>query len=85
MTESQPSLARPANKSIQLQDATAFVALKNRTLTQLYNDRPTWLANANRKLDETVFATYDWPSNLTDDDMLAKLLVLNLERSQANP
>jgi hypothetical protein len=30
--------------------------LKKRPLTNLYDDRPAWLANAHRVLDETVFA-----------------------------
>ncbi len=34
---------------------------KSRTLTNLYNARPTWLDNAHRKLDEAVFAAYGWP------------------------
>ena len=65
-------------------DASALVQLKNRTLTQLYNDRPSWLANAHRKLDEAVFAAYGWPSTLTDDELLAKLLELNLARAAAD-
>ncbi len=54
--------------------------LKKRTLTNLYNERPTWLANAHRKLDEAVFAAYGWPPDLADADVLARLLALNLER-----
>ncbi len=42
--------------------------LKHRTLTNLYNARPAWLANAHRKLDEAVFAAYGWPSTLTDPE-----------------
>ena len=61
------------------------MALKNRTLTELYNERPTWLANAHRALDDAVFAAYGWPSTLTDDELLAKLLELNLARSQSGP
>ena len=64
-------------------DASALVQLKNRTLTRLYNDRPTWLANAHRKLDEAVFAAYGWVTTLTDDELLAKLLELNLARAAA--
>jgi type II restriction/modification system DNA methylase subunit YeeA len=52
-----------------------------RTLTQLYNERPTWLDNAHRKLDTAVFAAYGWPVDLSDDDILARLLALNLERA----
>jgi hypothetical protein len=54
---------------------------KSRTLTNLYNARPTWLDNAHRKLDEAVCAAYGWPANLSDDDILARLLALNLKRA----
>jgi len=55
--------------------------LKKRTLTNLYNARPTWLANAHNVLDRAVFDAYGWPHDLTDDDLLARLLALNAERS----
>jgi len=55
--------------------------LKKRTLTNLYNERPTWLRNAHRKLDEAVFAAYGWDPGLSDEEVLAKLLALNLERA----
>lgn len=54
--------------------------LAKRTLTNLYNERPAWLDNAHRRLDEAVFAAYDWPADLTDDEILAELLELNLAR-----
>jgi hypothetical protein len=57
--------------------------LKERTLTQLYNQRPTWLDLAHRKLDETVFAAYGWDPVLSDEQILEKLLALNLERAAA--
>jgi type II restriction/modification system DNA methylase subunit YeeA len=61
--------------------------LKTRTLTNLYNQRPEWLANAHRALDEAVFAAYGWPSNLPKEEILARLLALNHERAgaQAKP
>ncbi len=52
-----------------------------RTLTNLYNARPTWLELAHKKLDEAVFAAYGWPSDLSDEEILEKLLALNLERA----
>jgi type II restriction/modification system DNA methylase subunit YeeA len=64
-------------------DDKAAMALKKRTLTNLYNDRPAWLANAHRALDEAVFAAYGWPSSLADDELLARLLDLNLAQSAA--
>jgi type II restriction/modification system DNA methylase subunit YeeA len=62
-------------------DAASAAQLKKRTLTNLYNDRPAWLAAAHRKLDEAVFAAYGWPADLPDDDLLARLLALNLSRA----
>ncbi len=56
--------------------------LKTRTLTNLYNVRPAWLADVHRKLDEAVFAAYGWPAALTDAELLEHLLVLNHQRAQ---
>ena len=56
---------------------------KKRTLTNLYNERPTWLDLAHRRLDTAVFAAYNWPLDLTDDQLLENLLALNLERAAA--
>jgi hypothetical protein len=53
-----------------------------RTLTNLYNARPTWLDLAHKRLDEAVFAAYGWKSDLSDEEILEKLLSLNLERSK---
>jgi hypothetical protein len=64
------------------QPAGLDVTLKKRTLTNLYNENPTWLQNAHRKLDEAVFAAYGWPTDLTDDEILARLLELNLKRAE---
>jgi hypothetical protein len=55
--------------------------LEKRSLTNRYNERPAWLANAHRRLDEAVFAAYGWPPHLSDDDLLARLLALNPERA----
>jgi type II restriction/modification system DNA methylase subunit YeeA len=55
--------------------------LKQRTLTNLYNQRPTWLAMAHEKLDRAVLAAYGWPHELGDEEILERLLALNLERA----
>ncbi len=54
--------------------------LKKRTLTNLYNARPTWLANAHDRLDAAVYAAYGWPADLPDKEVLKNLLALNLQR-----
>ncbi len=55
--------------------------LKKRTLTNLYNARPTWLALAHDRLDDAVLDAYGWPHDLSDEDILGRLLALNLERA----
>jgi len=64
-------------------DAQAAVTLKTRTLTNLYNERPQWLADAHRDLDAAVAAAYGWPADISVEDALAKLLELNLARASA--
>jgi len=56
---------------------------KKRTLTNLYKARPTWLDLAHKRLDEAVFAAYGLNSELSDKEILEKLLALNLERSKS--
>ena len=49
----------------------------------LYNECPAWLAKVHKRLDEAVFAAYPGApgADLSDDELLAKLLALNLERA----
>ncbi len=57
--------------------------LRRRTLTNLYNEDPTWLANAHAKLDAAVADAYGWPAGLPDGEVLERLLALNQERAEA--
>ena len=61
----------------------AAAILKKRTLTNLYNERPAWLDHAHRDLDVAVAAAYGWPADISEEDALARLLALNLERAAA--
>jgi hypothetical protein len=59
-------------------------ALHKRTLTNLYNQRPAWLAMAHDALDSAVAAAYGWTDHtpqMSDDEILARLLALNLQRA----
>ncbi|TCV80218.1 class I SAM-dependent DNA methyltransferase [Sulfurirhabdus autotrophica] len=64
---------------------TGFEAeLKKRTLTNLYNARPAWLDNVHKTLDRAVAHAYGWNDytpDMPDEEILRRLLVLNLERS----
>jgi hypothetical protein len=67
---------------IVAKDPDCAQLLAKRTLTNLYNERPTWLDLAHRKLDEAVFAAYGWNPAMSDEEILAKLLELNLRRNE---
>ena len=70
-------------KRIVANDTAAAKTLAGRTLTALYNDRPRWLVEAHRLLDEAVALAYGWPVTITIDDALRRLLNLNLARNAA--
>ena len=57
-------------------DEAAAKALKARTLTNLYNARPQWLADAHADLDAAVAC--GWPEDVADEEALGELLALNL-------
>jgi len=88
------AIADAARELVHLRDAwlnppgASEADLKSRTLTNLYNKRPEWLANAHRTLDRAVFAAYGWPEDpatLSKQDILARLLALNHQRAAAQP
>jgi type II restriction/modification system DNA methylase subunit YeeA len=84
------AIAEAARELVEKRDAwlnppnASAEELKRRTLTNLYNARPSWLAEAHRKLDAAVFAAYGWPVTLTDAELLERLLALNHERAAAS-
>lgn len=58
--------------------------LAKRTLTNLYNQRPAWLSAAHEALDAAVAAAYGWTDYTPatpDEDILKRLLALNLARA----
>lgn len=58
--------------------------LAERTLTKLYNVRPGWLKEAHTALDSAVAAAYGWTdysAAWSDEEILKRLLALNLERA----
>jgi type II restriction/modification system DNA methylase subunit YeeA len=55
--------------------------LSRRTLTNLYNQRPSWLDQAHERLDRAVHAAYGWDYPLERDEILRRLVELNLGRA----
>ncbi len=84
------AIANAARELVQLRDNwlnpqdVSDAELKKRTLTNLYNQNPQWLQNAHRKLDDAVLDAYGWSRDLPADEILEKLLALNLERANVN-
>jgi type II restriction/modification system DNA methylase subunit YeeA len=76
----EPEVAPGYPDRILPKDAVAAAKLRERTLTKLYNERPQWLDDAHRDLDEAVAAAYGWPAEISDEDALQELLDLNLAR-----
>jgi hypothetical protein len=66
---------------VEPRDEEVAKKLAKRTLTNLYNERPAWLANAHATLDAAVAAAYGFEPDLSDEAILEKLLALNVERS----
>jgi hypothetical protein len=66
---------------LEPRDIECAAKLKKRTLTNLYNERPAWLDLAHKKLDAAVAAAYGFPADLADEEILERLLALNLERA----
>jgi hypothetical protein len=87
--EQRDAIAAPARELVRLRDGwlnppgLTEEELKSRTLTNLYNQRPSWLANVHDDLDRAVLAAYGWPPDAGDDVILKQLLELNLSRQPA--
>ena len=64
-------------------EGASTAELGKRTLTALYNERPSWLVNAHVTLDAAVAEAYGWPVEINEDDALSRLLALNHEREPA--
>jgi len=66
---------------VEPRDEECAKKLAKRTLTNLYNERPAWLSHAHAKLDVAVATAYGFAIDLTDEQILEKLLALNIERA----
>jgi hypothetical protein len=66
---------------LEPRDADCAAKLKKHTLTNLYNERPAWLDLAHQKLDSAVADAYGCTADLTDEQVVERLLALNLERA----
>lgn len=86
-SEAQEEIGAAARRLVQLRDNWQAAADLNdaeraaRTLTSLYNERPSWLAVAHEQLDSAVARAYGLDPGVNDDDALRFLLSLNAARA----
>ena len=85
LVERVPEVVPGYPDRVLARSAKAAETLKTRTLTNLYNQRPQWLAAAHRDLDAAVAAAYGWPAEIGDEEALRHLLALNHQRAAAQP
>ena len=86
LVREEPDVAPSLPPRLLPVDEDAERELRKRTLTNLYNARPAWLAHLHTALDAAVFAAYGWaeagaPEGLEEEELLSRLLALNLERA----
>jgi hypothetical protein len=62
-------------------DEAAEKAVKKRTLTELYNQPPSWLRDLHDELDRGVLEAYGLPTDASEQTILAHLLALNAQLS----
>lgn len=84
------AIAEAARALVETRDAWLNPAgavaadLAKRTLTTLYNQRPSWLDGLHKALDAAVLTAYGWPASLTDNELLERLLARNKVRAEAS-
>jgi len=81
LVEEQAGLTSAHPKRLVPRSPEAAAALNKRTLTALYNSRPAWLDSAHKRLDKAVIEAYGWPSDISEDQIVDRLLGANMERS----
>ena len=85
LVREEPDVAPSLPPRLLPVSAEAAAVLKTRTLTNLYNDRPSWLAQRHAALDAAVWSAYGWPSDVGEEEALERLLALNLARADLTP
>lgn len=56
-----------------------------RSMTALYNENPPWLQTVHAELDAAVADAYGWPPDLADDEILRRLVRLNVSGGAGRP
>jgi hypothetical protein len=55
--------------------------IKQRTITNLYAEHPSWIDEINHYLDAAVYDAYGWSHDLSDEQIVERLLKLKSEKA----
>ena len=86
-TESQRDAVATAARTLneQRRNVCRPNGVYRKSMTALYNENPPWLQTAHAELDAAVAHAYGWPANLPDDELLRRLVRLNLSGGAGTP
>jgi hypothetical protein len=86
-TESQRQAVGQAARTLdeQRRNVCRPNGIYRRSMTSLYNENPPWLQTAHAELDAAVADAYGWPPDLADDEILRRLVRLNLSGGVGMP
>ena len=85
--ESQRAVVAQAARTLdeQRRNVCQPNGVHRRSMTSLYNENPPWLQTAHAELDAAVADAYGWPAGLADDEILRRLVRLNLSGKAGTP
>jgi type II restriction/modification system DNA methylase subunit YeeA len=81
LVERVPEVVPSFPARIVLRDAERAAEFRQRTLANLYGQKPAWLLGLHQALDAAVARAYGWPADISEDDALAELFALNQARA----
>ena len=86
-TESQRAAVAAAARQLEEQRRNVCRpgGVYRRSMTSLYNENPPWLQTAHATLNAAAAAAYDWPADLADDELLRRLVRLNVGGGAGTP
>ena len=86
-TESQRQAVATAARTLdrQRRNVCRPNGVYRRSMTALYNENPPWLQTAHADLDAAAADAYGWPANLPDDEILRRLVRLNVSGAAGLP
>ncbi len=81
LVERVPEVVTGYPDRVRLIDPDRSAEFRQRTLANLYAQRPAWLRSLHEALDAAVAAAYGWRADISEEEALAELFALNQDRA----